>query len=285
MQNEATTAPAATPQAHPQNGLGAVSRPPLWRRLQRTPAMVTIAFGVFLLILWQIVGSSVDPILLSDPSAIAQSASKLISDGTLLSALGSSMQAFVPGYLLAALVGIPLGLVIGRYRVAEAATGVYITAGYATPLVALVPLYVVWFGIGFVVKVAIIFTLAVFPILINTWRGVRSVPKSLVEVGQAFGASNAQIMYKIIVPGTLPHIMTGLRLGVGRAVIGMVIAEFFTAVGGLGGIIINAGNSFDTARMFVPIITIMLIGVVLTWLVGRIEKKLTPWHEAMGSGA
>jgi ABC-type nitrate/sulfonate/bicarbonate transport system permease component len=284
MQSQAQVTTASPDATQGQNGLGAISGPPLWRRFQRTPALVTIAFGVFLLILWQIVGSSVDPILLSNPTAIVQSGYKLISDGTLVSAFSTSMQAFVPGYLLAALVGIPLGLVVGRYRIAEAAAGVYITAGYATPLVALVPLYIVWFGIGFAVKVAIIFTLAVFPVLINTWRGVRSVPKSLVEVGQAFGASNAQIMYKIIVPGTLPHIMTGLRLGVGRAVIGMVIAEFFTAVGGLGGIIINAGNSFDTARMFVPIITIMVIGVVLTWLVGRVEKKLTPWHEAMGAG-
>jgi ABC-type nitrate/sulfonate/bicarbonate transport system permease component len=206
----------------------------------------------------------------------------MIADGTLGDALWASLQPFIPGYLLAVVVGIPLGLIIGRYRLVEAAVGPYVTAGYSTPLVALTPLFIVWFGIGFTVKVAIIFTLTVFPILINTWRGVHAVPKTLIEVGQAFGASQSMIMRKIIVPATLPHIMTGLRLGVGRAVIAVVIAEFFTAVSGLGGIIINAGNSFETATMFVPIIVILLWGVALTAFVGWLERKLAPWHAAMG---
>lgn len=244
-------------------------------------ALATTGFGILLLVLWQVIGSSVSPILLSYPSQVAGEAVKLISDGTLGAAFASSVQPFLLGYVLAVLVGIPVGLFVGRFRMIEAAVGPYITAGYATPLVALLPLFIVWFGIGFTVKVAIVFTLTVFPIIINTWRGVQGVPKTTIEVGQAFGASTGEIMRKIIVPATLPHIMTGLRLGVGRAVIGIVIGEFFTAVNGLGGIIINAANSFNTARMFVPIIAILLWGVILTQLVGIAERKLAPWHMAM----
>jgi ABC-type nitrate/sulfonate/bicarbonate transport system permease component len=257
---------------------------PRVRRLRRGRLGETgaaVVFGLVLLGLWQLVGSRVQPILLSSPAAVAVEAAKLIGDGTLAAAFASSLEAFVPGYLLAVAVGVPVGLVVGRYRLAEAAAGPYVTAGYTTPLVALLPLFIVWFGIGFAAKVAIVFTLTVFQVIINTWRGVQAVPKSLKEVGSAFGLSQPQIMWKIIVPGTLPHIMTGLRLGVGRAIIGIVVAEFFTAVGGLGGIIINAGNSFDTARMFVPIILILLWGVVLTWLVGIVERRLASWHLAM----
>ncbi|MGH3437015.1 MAG: ABC transporter permease [Sciscionella sp.] len=244
-------------------------------------ALITIAFGIILLVAWQLIGMSLSPILLSYPTAVAGQAAILIGDGTLGAAFASTLQPFALGYVLGALVGIPLGLFVGRYRMMEAAVGPYITAGYATPLVALLPLFIVWFGIGFTVKVAIVFTLTVFPIVINTWRGVQGVPKTTVEVGTAFGASSGEIMRKIIMPATLPHIMTGLRLGVGRAVIGVIIGEFFTAVSGLGGIIINAANSFQTARMFVPIIGILCWGVIVTRLVGIAEKKLAPWHIAM----
>lgn len=244
-----------------------------------TNALATTLFGLTLLVLWQVVGTD-NPLLMSYPTAVAEEAVELIADGTLLDAFVATMQAFIPAYILAAVVGVPLGLLIGRFRLVEAALGPYVTAGYSTPLVALTPLFIVWFGIGFTVKVVIVFTLTVFPIIINTWRGVQAVPRTLTEVGYAFGASQAKIMRQIIVPGTLPHIMTGLRLGVGRAVIGVVIAEFFTAVSGLGGIVITAGNSFDTARMFVPIIVILLWGILLTWLVGLAERRLAPWHLA-----
>lgn len=262
-------------------GRGRVASPAN-RRL--TNALAAIVVGIVVLVLWQIVGSRVSPIAMSYPTAVAKEALALIGDGSLGAAFLSSISSFVPAYLLAMVVGIPVGLVVGRYRLVEAGFGPYITAGYATPLVALIPLFIVWFGTGYTVKVAVVFTLTVFPILINTWRGVQAVPRTLIEVGESFGASQAEVMRKIIVPGTLPHIMTGLRLAVGRAVIGMVIAEFFTAVTGLGGIIINAGNSFDTARMFVPVIVVLLFGIVLTWLVGLAERRLAPWHAAMSGG-
>ena len=228
--------------------------------------------------IWELAGPGMNPLFGSYPSAIWIAGVKMAQSGDLTTALFSSLQPFAAGYLLAALVGIPLGLLIGRYRVAEAALGIYVTAGYAMPLIALVPLFMLWFGLGFTVKVAIIFTLAIFPICINTWEGVRAVPKALIEVGTSFVAPPAAIMWKIVLPATLPYIIAGLKLAIGKAVIAMVVAEFFTAISGLGGIILNSANQFNTAAMFVPIIILMLIAVGLTSLVRWLERRLAPWQ-------
>jgi NitT/TauT family transport system permease protein len=120
--------------------------------------------------------------------------------------------------------------------------------------------------------------MAIFPILINTWLGVRSVPKALIEVGKSFVASDATILRRIVLPATLPYIMAGIRLAVGRAVVGMVIAEFFTSISGLGAIIINSANNFDTATMFVPILVLMILAIGLNDLIGWIERKVAPWQ-------
>ena len=187
----------------------------------------------------------------------------LLVSGQLGTALYSSLRPFVAGYGLAIVIGVPLGLVIGRFRVAEAALGIYVTAGYAMPLVALVPLLMLWLGLGFGVKVAVVFLMSLFPIVINTWLGVIAVPKTLIEVGKSFVAPDLVILRRIILPATLPYIMAGIRLAVGRAVVAMVIAEFFTTISGLGAVIINSANNFDTATMFVPIIILMLMAVGL----------------------
>jgi NitT/TauT family transport system permease protein len=230
---------------------------------------------------WEWFGRDVNPVFGSYPSAILEAAVALIRSGKLWAALLDSLKPFVAGYGLAVAIGVPLGLVIGRFRVLEAALGVYVTAGYAMPLVALVPLLILWLGLGFGVKVAIIFLMSVFPITINAWLGVRAVPKTLIEVGQSFVASNATILRRIILPATLPYIMAGLRLAVGRAVVAMIVAEFFTSIGGLGGIIINSANNFDTATMFVPVVVIVLLAVGLTALIGMIEKRVAPWQAEM----
>ncbi|MBX6328667.1 MAG: ABC transporter permease [Pseudolabrys sp.] len=230
------------------------------------------------LLLWEIFGRRVNPIFGSYPSAIAEAFWHLLVTGELSSALYESLRPFVIGYGLAILVGVPLGLVIGRFRVAEASLGIYVTAGYAMPLVALVPLLILWLGLGFAVKVAVIFLMSIFPICINTWLGVTAVPKTLIEVGKSFVAPDIVILRRIILPATLPYIMAGVRLAVGRAVVGMVIAEFFTTISGLGAVIINSANNFDTATMFVPIIILMVMAIGLNWLIGWIEHKVAPWQ-------
>jgi ABC-type nitrate/sulfonate/bicarbonate transport system permease component len=240
---------------------------------------VTAASLVVLLLVWEILGRHVNPIFGAPPSAIFVAFVELVRNGKLAAALLQSLQPFVVGYGIAIIVGVPLGLVIGRFWMAEAALGILVTGGYAMPLVALVPLLVLWLGLGFAVKAAVIFLMSIFPICINTWLGVKSVPKTLIDVGKSLVASNAVILRRIVLPATLPYIMAGIRLAVGRAVVGMVIAEFFTQISGLGGIIINAANNFDTATMFVPIILLMVLAVGLNWLIGRFERLVAPWQD------
>jgi NitT/TauT family transport system permease protein len=240
--------------------------------------LITTGSVVFVLLAWQLCGPYINPLFGTYPTAIVEAFWKLAGSGKLTAALADSLRPFAAGYALAVLLGIPLGLLIGRFRVLEAAIGIYVTAGYAMPLVALVPLLVLWLGLGFAVKVAIIFLMSVFPICINTWLGVAAVPKTLIEVGKSFVAPDHVILRRIILPATLPYIMAGVRLAVGRAVVAMVIAEFFTSISGLGAIIQTSANNFDTATTFVPIIIIMLMAVSLNFLVGEIERRVAPWQ-------
>ena len=223
-------------------------------------------------------GRDINPVFGSYPSAIAVAFWNLVQSGELASALLESLRSFLLGYFLAIVVGVPAGLVIGRFRWAEASLGIYVTAGYAMPLVALVPLLVLWLGLGFAVKASVVFLMALFPICINTWLGVTAVPKTLIEVGKSFVAPPMVILRRIVLPATLPYIMAGIRLAVGRAVVGMVIAEFFTTISGLGAIIINSANNFDTATMFVPIIILMVMAIGLNSFIGWVEGKVAPWQ-------
>ena len=255
-----------------------------FRGLSAVPSwIITTSAVVAVLLLWQYFGHNVNPIFGSYPTAIAAAAWDMTRSGELGAALLESIKPFLVGFGLSLVLGIPLGLLLGRFRVFEAAVGLFVTGGYAMPLVALVPLLVLWLGLGFAVKAAVIVLMCVFPIAINTWLGVKVVPKTLIEVGRAFVAPNSVILRRIVLPATLPYIMAGVKLSVGRGVVAMVIAEFFTAISGLGGIIINSANNFDTARMFVPIIVLMVLATLLNGLVGRIERWVAPWQVEIAS--
>ena len=264
--------------AEPQKKSAAVSNNETAERRQTPSWVITVASVAVVLIIWEIFGRQINPVFGSYPTAIAAAFWELLISGQLGAALYDSLRPFVLGYGLAIVVGIPVGLVVGRFRVAEAALGLYVTAGYAMPLVALVPLLILWLGLGFAVKVAVVFLMSLFPIIINTWLGVVAVPKTLIEVGKSFVAPDLVILRRIILPATLPYIMAGIRLAVGRAVVAMVIAEFFTTISGLGAVIINSANNFDTATMFVPIIILMAMAVGLNWLIGWVERRVAPWQ-------
>ena len=240
--------------------------------------LITLVSIAVALVLWEIFGRRINPVFGSHPSAIAVAFWELLRSGQLGTAMYQSLQPFLFGYGLAIVIGVPLGLFVGGFRTAEAALGIYVTAGYAMPLVALVPLLVLWLGLGFAVKAAVVFLMALFPICINTWLGVTAVPKTLIEVGKSFVAPQTVILRRIVLPATLPYIMAGVRLAVGRAVVAMVIAEFFTTISGLGAVIINSANNFDTATMFVPIIILMVMAVGLNWLIGWVERRVAPWQ-------
>lgn len=241
---------------------------------------VTALSALIVLVVWEYFGRKVDPLFASYPTAIVSTFVDLIRDGTLLPAIWATLKPLVLGFACAAAGGIPLGLVLGRYRVAEAALGFYVTGAYAVPMISIVPILMMWLGLGFTIKVVVVALMALFPIVINTWAGVRAVPKSIVEVGMSFAASEMTILRKVVLPSVVPSIMVGLRLGVGRAVLGVVVAEFFTALSGLGGIIVNASNTFQTSQLFVSVLTLMALALLLNFLMSRLERKVARWQFA-----
>lgn len=243
-------------------------------------ALIRLVAIVVLLGAWEIFGRQIDPLFMSYPTAIARASVQMVASGELISGFLESMRTLLLGSATAAVLGVALGMLIGRYRVVDAASDWLVSALYATPLVAIVPLVILWFGLDFSAKYFVVVIMAIFPILINTASGVRNVSQSLIDVGVAFDASERQIFTKFILPAALPYTMTGLRLGVGRAIIGMVVAEFFTAITGLGALIVKYGNQFDTASMLVPVFLLMLLGVALTALIRRAERWIAPWKES-----
>jgi NitT/TauT family transport system permease protein len=241
-------------------------------------AIRALSIGSFL-IFWEIFGRRVDPILMSYPSAIVVAFWEMLQSGELATESGRSIRAFLAGFGLAIIFGVLIGIAMGVNRRFEYAVDPFINALYSTPNVALIPLIILWLGLGLTAKIAIVFLIAFFPIVVSTFAGVKNVSGALVEIGRAFGLNGVQILRKIILPGSVPFIATGIRLAVGRAVVGMVVAEFFTAISGLGGMIIKYSNKFETDRMFVPIIVLAIFGVVLTEFVKVLERYLAPWKE------
>ncbi|MHB8470717.1 MAG: ABC transporter permease [Gaiellaceae bacterium] len=237
-----------------------------------------VSFGIFIGV-WQWYGSSVNPILFAPPTKIAHEFWLLTKDGTLLTALLQSLRVFGIGLGCAIAVGIPVALVWARYQTVDWAIQAYINAIYATPLVALVPLLVLWFGFGLKAKAVIVFSFGVFPLLLTVYQGARSVDQDLVEVARSFRLSELQTWRHVILPSSVPFIAAGLNLAVGRALVGLIIAEFYTSAGGLGYLVLVAGNTFQTAKMFVPIIVVMALGVGLLGATRTLQRRAAPWSE------
>lgn len=242
-----------------------------------TSARVFSALGV--LALWEIFGREINPLFMSYPSAIARAAVQLLAAGEIQRQAAGSLYVFAVGLSGALALGIVVGLLMGRYRLAEYLLDPYVYALDATPRVALIPLLLLWFGLGNGSKIAIVFLSGLFPVLMNTFSGVRTVSANLVEVGQAYGAGEGKIFTKIILPASLPFIMTGIRLSVGRALIGIITAEMFAAVTGLGALLIRYSSALATDKFFVPVIFLALLGVALSGAVEKLQQRLAPWKE------
>jgi NitT/TauT family transport system permease protein len=252
------------------------------RRFFQVTAIRVVSLAAVLLF-WQIAGADINPALFTTPIAIARAAVVMIGSGELWNYLWPSLIVLALGLVIAAIAGIATGLLLARYWVIDVAFGVYITFLYSIPTVALVPLIVLWAGYETAAKVVILFLFAFFPMAINTYQGVKNVDARLIEVGRAFRCSERQLWANIVLPGALPFIVTGLRLAVGRGLIGMVLADLYTAVSGIGYLIARAAGTYQVDKMFVPIITLGILGVTLTAILRVIEIKVAPWTaEAQG---
>jgi NitT/TauT family transport system permease protein len=228
---------------------------------------------------WEIYGRLLNPILLSYPTAVLSAGVGMIKDGSLPHALNSSLVVLSLGLLSGVVIGVVLGLAAGRSEAFAALLEFPVNALYATPAVALIPIIVLWFGFEITTKTVVVFLFVVFPVLINTMRGVQETDPELIEVARTFCSSERRMWIDLILPSALPYIVTGIRLAIGRALIGVIVAEYYTALSGLGNLITTNANSFQTARMFVPIVVIALIGVALTALLEWAERQLAQWRK------
>jgi len=229
---------------------------------------------------WQIGGQRVDSVLFTTPSAVAAAAVQMIASGELWSYLWPSLVVLVVGLAISAAAGIAVGLLLARFWVMDVALDMYVTFLYSTPTVALVPLIVLWVGFEFTAKVVILFLFAFFPLVINTYQGVKHVDPRLLEVGRAFRCSERQLWANIVLPAALPFIVTGLRLAVGRGLIGMVLADLYTAISGIGYLIVRSASTYRVDKMFVPIVVLGLLGITLTALLRAAERRVAPWTAA-----
>jgi ABC-type nitrate/sulfonate/bicarbonate transport system permease component len=250
------------------------------RRRQLQEIAIRLVSLTVVLGLWQVFGARVDPVLFTTPWAIAKAAVVMIGSGELWNYLWPSLVVLALGLTAAAIIGITMGLLLARFWVLDVALGVYITFLYSTPTVALVPLIVLWAGFETMAKVIILFLFAFFPMVINTYQGVKNVDPRLIEVGRAFRCSERQLWLNIVLPGALPFIVTGLRLAVGRGLIGMVLADLYTAISGIGYLIVRTASTYQVDKMFVPIVTLGVLGVTLTALLRLLEIKVAPWTAA-----
>jgi ABC-type nitrate/sulfonate/bicarbonate transport system permease component len=234
-----------------------------------------LAVAIFL-ILWEIAMPLgwVKVADISRPSLVVKSFIELTAEGEILVPLAISLREFVFGFLLALVVGIPLGIVLGRYRLPSLIFDPLLMAFYTMPRMAMMPLLVVWFGVGLGATIAVVFLGAVFPILINTSVGIREIDPLWIRAVRSFGGGEWDIFKKVLLPGTVPPMMTGIRLGVGRGLLGMVVSEMYASTAGIGGQIALYGNSFRTTELIVLIAVVSLLGFIMVDLMRRIEERV-----------
>ena len=248
------------------------------RRPRGARAWVLRGVSVFaVLAAWQLFAAQLDPILLPTPVAVAQAMVTEVTTGVMLKAAWVSLVDVALGFGLALAVGLVVGVLMGRYRAVEEMLDPFVSFFNATPMVALVPVVIIWFGLTLWSRVFFVFILAVWSILVNTVEGIKNVNKGLMEVGTSFGLSEARIVRSISIPGAVPYIFAGVRVGLGKAIIGMIIGEYSIALAGLGGLAVSYGDAFQTARLLGVIVYTSLFGVLAVVALQLIQRRFFPW--------
>lgn len=242
------------------------------------PTKIRMLSLLFLFVIWEYYGRSSNPILFTYPTAVARAFFELLFSGELFSYMKESLLVLTYSFILSIFVGVLFGVIMGRSSVVEWATDIYINALYSMPMVAVVPLIVLWFGFRVPAKVVVVFLFMVFPILINTYQGVKDVDRNLLEVARSFCSTEGQLWRHLIIPSAIPFIVVGIRLAIGRGLVGMIVAEFYTSITGLGYMIVRYANAFETDKLFVPIVVVMAMGVGLMGLVRFVESRIAPWR-------
>ena len=249
-----------------------------WRRLRPGDWVVRLGAIAVVLGVWELFGPTLNKLILRPPSDIFRAFFELIANGELQDAMGQSFRELFGGLAVALAVGLVLGVASGRWRFVYNAIDPLVSALYSVPSVALVPLIAVAFrSVGDAPRIATVALFAVFPILINTQQGVRNVDRQLLEVARSFNTSERRLWTDVILPSATPYVLAGVRLAIGRGLIGMIVAEFFIGLVGLGYLIISYENVFRIDRMFVPVIVVATMGILMMGFVQWLEGRIAPW--------
>jgi len=231
------------------------------------------------LLFWELVSRLLvaNALFLAAPSQIVYAIYQLTLTGELGRHIYISSIEFVIGYVIAAVIGIALGFGMASNARFKQAMQPWISGFYATPTIALAPLFILWLGIGIWSKVLVVIFLVLFPVTINTEAGLRTTSERLIEMLKSFGASRSQIFFKVSLPSALPFILAGLKLGIGRGLIGVVVAELFGSRAGLGRLISQSADAFNMPELFAGVIVLAVAGIAMTAGFGWLEKRLVPW--------
>jgi len=243
---------------------------------RHAPFWISIAIGIAI---WEIAGRNTSQAFMVPFSTTMLQLWKLILTGEFLRQFLSSAELFLTGFILALVVGMPLGMLLARVPWVRVGIEPYLMIIYATPMVALIPFILSMMGFGFAPKVLVVFLFAVFPVIYNTVEGARSIKPELIEVAKSYRSSEWSLWREVMLPYTLPFAMTGVRQAIGRALVGMIAAEFFLSATGLGQLIMGASQNFDTAGVFASIFLIAIIGVGLMRLGLKIEMHFARWRQ------
>ncbi len=231
------------------------------------------------LLLWELISRVLvaNALFLAAPSQILAAIVALARSGELWKHLSISAIEFALGYVIASVIGIGLGFAMASSAVAKRALQPWISGLYATPTIALAPLFILWLGIGIWSKVLVVIFLVLFPVTINTEAGLRTTSDRLIEMLRSFGASERQIFFKVSLPSAVPFILAGLKLGIGRGLIGVVVAELFGSRAGLGRLISASADAFNMPELFAGVVVLAVAGIVMTAGFTWLEGKLVPW--------
>jgi ABC-type nitrate/sulfonate/bicarbonate transport system permease component len=255
--------------------------------MSRSGERVMIGSTTLLAVLvgWEVIARAgvINPLFISSPTMVASAGYRLFAEGEIGNDLRVSGTEFVAGYLMAAGVAIPLGLAVGWYRRLSYVLSPFIDTLNAVPRVTLLPLIVIWCGIGLWSKIVVVFLGAVIPMLINTMSGVRTNEERFLRVARSFGASQLRIFWTIVLPGTVPFIFTGLKYAAGRALLGVVVGELYAATAGIGHLIAVSGNTFQTDNVFAGILIVTFTGLVTVEVLNRLERRFEAWRPRVGS--
>ncbi len=231
------------------------------------------------LLLWELISRFfvANALFLAAPSEIVVALYNLAATGQLWHHIGVSAAEFALGYVIASILGIALGLAMASRAATKQALQPWVSGLYATPTIALAPLFILWFGIGIWSKVIVVIALVLFPVTINTEAGLRTTSERLIEMLRSFGATPRQIFLKVSLPSAVPFILAGLKLGIGRGLIGVVVAELFGSRAGLWRLISQSADAFNMPELFAGVVVLAVAGIVMTAGFGWLEGKLVPW--------